>query len=205
MTALSEYIRNLAVFLMFSSFISIINPSKKFEKHINLTLGIILIFIVIAPLSGVINSLSGSSGNIFADISLAYDRAALAQQIEVADQAGQEAILDLYRQGLTDQISRLVDNHGEFDLAAASFQIDRTDNFGEILSMHLILDERDSSSPFIRIEPVRIEPSVNTRGEPQTQTDSPAENPHIMSLKNLLAGFYNLDIDNIILEIRHRH
>ncbi|MCL2350256.1 MAG: stage III sporulation protein AF, partial [Defluviitaleaceae bacterium] len=60
MTALSEYIRNLAVFLIFASFISIISPGKKYEQYINLVLGIILIFVIIAPLSGIVNSIANS-------------------------------------------------------------------------------------------------------------------------------------------------
>ena len=203
MIELSNYIRNLAVFLIFSSFITIITPNKKYENYINLTLGIILIFLIIAPLSGIINAFNTSSGDIFADISLSYDRAALAQQIAAADQAGQENILALYREGLTDQTRRIIDNHGEFELIAASFQINQLENFGEITAMHLILSERGANRPLIRIDPVRITPAINTRGEPAPQSDNHVENPHIMSLKNLLSSFYNLGVDNIILETVH--
>jgi hypothetical protein len=203
MLELSNYIRNLAVFLIFSSFIAIIIPGKKYEKYINLVLGIILIFMITAPLAGVINALAGSSGDIFADISLAYDRAAMAAQIEQADLAGREAILALYREGLTDQTRRLVDNHGEFTLLAAYFEIDTENNFGEILFMHLILESKDAQQPFIRIEPIRIPPAIGTRGEPTPPSDIHVESPHIMSLKNLLASFYNMGLDNIILETRN--
>jgi len=203
MSAISDYIRNLAVFLIFASFINIINPGKKFEQYINLVLGIILIFVLIAPLSGIINALAGSSGDIFADISLAYDRAALAQQIEHADQQQQRIIIDLYTQGLTEQATRLVNNHGEFYLENSFFNIDTGENFGKILLMQLILRPRDSTQRFVRIDPVRIAPVIGSRGEPIVQDDVGGENPHIISLKNLLAGFYNLTEDNIIIEIRN--
>ena len=202
MGAISEYIRNLAIFLIFASFINIINPGKKFEHYINLVLGIILIFVLIAPISGIINNLAGSSGDIFADISLAYDRAALARQIDQADAAGQEQILALYRDGLVDQARRLVENHGEFYMDTAHFTINSAANsFGEILQIHLILREQDRAQAFVRIDPVRIDPVIGSRGEPPTTTAEP-ENPHKISLKNLLAGFYNLPADNIIIEVR---
>lgn len=200
MTALSDYIRNLAVFLLFASFITIINPGKKFEHYINLVLGIILIFVLIAPLSGVINALAGSSGDIFADITLAYDRAAMARQIEQADQQQQEVIIALFIEGLTQQTQRLVDNHGHFYLENVNFSINTSDNFGEILEMHLILRRRDQNVPFIRVEPIRITPTIGTRGEPQQNDEDIGENPHIVSLRNLLRDFYNLANDNIILE-----
>ncbi|MCL2855007.1 MAG: stage III sporulation protein AF [Defluviitaleaceae bacterium] len=200
MSALSDYIRNLAVFLLFSSFITIITPGKKFERYINLVLGIILIFILIAPLSGVINALAGSSGDIFADISLAYDRSAMASQIQMADEAGQQAILDLFTDGLTQQTQRLVDNHGHFYLEQVNFTIDTTDNFGDVLAIHLTLRGRGASAPFLRIDPIRIAPAIGTRGEPAPASSEAVESPHIMSLKTLLSGFYNLAEDNIILQ-----
>ena len=201
--ALSDYIRNLAMFLIFSSFISIISPGKKYEQYINLVLGIILIFILTAPLAGVVNALSNSSGDIFADINLAYDRAALARQISYADAANQDLILSIYKEGLTEQTRRLVENHGEFYLEEAFFEIDVDENFGDILSIHLILSEVGVSQRFLRIDPVRITPVIGGRGERQAEAaESDVENPHILSLKNLLSSFYNLDKRNIILEAR---
>ncbi|MCL2353931.1 MAG: stage III sporulation protein AF [Defluviitaleaceae bacterium] len=202
MTHIADYIRNLAVFIIFSSFISIINPGKKYEQYINLVLGIILIFIIISPLSGIINAFAGSSGDIFADISLSYDRAALARQIEQADQSQRELIISIYKEGLTAQIERLIDNHGYFTLDYASFSIDERENFGEIITIHLFLIEIERARAFIRIDPVRIDPIIGSRGEPrQTGAENQAA-PEILSLKNLLSSFYNLDMQNIILEVR---
>jgi hypothetical protein len=201
MAELSNYIRNLAVFLIFSSFITIVNPGKKFEHYINLVLGIILIFILTAPLAGVINALASSSGDIFADISLNYDRAAMARQIQNADQAGQELIITMYKDGLTEQAKRLIENHGSFKPEKITFEIDTaSQNFGEILSVHLVLNPLDNKNPFIRIEPVRIQPVVGSRGEPPANQPSHVESAQIMSLKNVLSSFYNLDMRNIILE-----
>jgi stage III sporulation protein AF len=201
MAEISNYIRNLAVFLIFASFITIINPGKKFEHYINLVLGIILIFVLTAPVAGIINALANSSGDIFADISLNYDRAAMSAQIQNADQAGIDLILNMYQDGLQEQAKRLVENHGSFYLENAAFEINTDQkNFGEIISMHLILRPIDSRSPFLRIEPIRIEPIIGSRGEPTQTEQSHVESAQIMSLKNLLSSFYNLDMHNIILE-----
>ena len=203
MGALSDYIRNLAVFLIFASFVSIISPGKKYEQYINLALGVILILVIIAPLSGVVNALAGSSGDIFADVSLAYDRHALARQIEKADQAGIDSIMRMYTEGLTEQTRRIIENHGYFALLAANFQIDQVYDFGNVLSIHLIVTELDVQMPLVRIEEVRISPAINTRGEPVLQNSTIAEDARKLSLKNLLASFYNVDISNIILQVQH--
>lgn len=202
MTALSTYIRNIAVFLIFSSFITIIVPSKKYEQYINLILGTILVFLIASPLAGIIGSFSSGSGNIFRDMTLQYDRAVLSRQIADANEAGIEAILADYRNALTEQLGRIVANHGSFTLHHAHFTIDTDENFGEILSIHAILSEGTTTGrpPLISIDPVRIDLAINTRGQPAAAED--AESPQIMSLKKAISDFYKLDTANIILETR---
>lgn len=201
MAAIADYVRNIAVFLIFSSFVTIIMPGKKYEQYINLILGIILIFLVTAPLAGILGLLSQGSGDIFRDIGLQYDRAVLARQIEGASEAGEEAILAGFKEALTQQVERVVVGHGYFVLQHVEFEIDRAENFGEILSMHLEVKTGEASAtPLITIDPVRINFGVNTLGQPVQLGH--VESPQIMSLKNALSDFYNLDKENIILETR---
>ena len=206
MLELSNYIRNIAVFLIFASFVTIISPGEKYERYINLVLGIILIFVVASPLMGVIGALSGSSGGIFADISLQYDRAAMAGQIENADEAGREMIISGYREALTEQMERIVRNHGEFVLHRVDFEIDTRsrENFGKILGIYIVVGKASVAgrTPFITIDPVRIAVGVNTRGELGQNENAETHLAQIMSLKNVISDFYNLDMENIILETR---
>ena len=203
MQIVSEYIRNIAVFLIFSSFITIISPGKKYEPYINLVLGIILIFLITVPMAGVINAIAGGSGDFFSDAALQHERAVMARQIEDAGQAQINTILETYAQSLNQQLSRIVSNHG-FILHHAEFDIDDGENFGAILGISLTVGEDESASTrLIRIDPVRITPGVNTRGEPPPAPAHPpstseiAESPRIISLKNAISDFYNLSEDNI--------
>ena len=199
MQVISEYIRNLAVFLIFSSFITIISPGKKYDPYINLVLGIILIFVITMPLAGVINTIAGGSGDFFSDAALQHDRAVMARQIEDAGQAQIETILETYTQSLTTQLSRIVSNHG-FTLHHAYFDINTGEDFGAILGVRISISEDDISPNFIRIDPVRITPGINTRGEPTIAEI--AESPRIISLKNAISDFYNLSQDNIYINER---
>jgi len=200
MVYLANYIRNIAVFMIFSSFVTIISPGKKFEPYLNLVLGIILIFIVAAPLAGIITSITSGSGNILRDMSIQYDRAALSRQIADADQAGRDAIIAEYHDALTEQLRRVVATHGSFTLREAYFEINTDENFGEILSIYAIVSEAESGGvPLVRIDSVRIGLELGTRGEPPPDA---VESPLIMSLKNVISDFYNLALANIILETR---
>jgi len=194
MQVVSEYIRNIAVFMIFSSFITIISPGKKYEPYINLVLGIILIFLITIPLAGVINAIAGGSGDFFSDASLQHERAIMARQIEDAGQAQIDTILETYTQSLAQQLTRIVENHG-FALHNVEFDIDSGEDFGKIQSMRITISEDDVQPRLIRIDPVRIAAGVNTRGE-QTPSEI-EESPRIISLKNAISDFYNLSEDNI--------
>jgi len=196
MQIVSEYIRNIAVFLIFSSFIAIISPGKKYEPYINLVLGIILIFLITIPLAGMITAISGGSGDFFSDATLRHDRAVMARQIEEASQSQIDAILDTYTQSLTQQLLRIVSNHN-FTLYDADFKIDTGEDFGAILSMHLTVGEDDLPTRLIRIDPVRIGAAVNARGQPTPSEIE--ESPRIMALKSVISDFYNLAQDNIYI------
>ena len=202
MIEIGNYVRNIAVFMIFSSFIGIIMPGEKYKQYVDLVLGIVLIFVIIAPLGGIIAGLSGGSGDIFSDINLSYDRAVMARHIESAEEAGLEQILSNYREALTEQLRRIVGNHA-FTLHHAEFEIDTGEDFGKILHLHLVVSQGEASSArLVRIDPVRINPAINTRGQAQTAENGDVETPQIMSLKNVISDFYNLDMSNIILEMR---
>ena len=185
MQIISEYIRNIAVFLIFSSFITIISPGKKYEPYVNLVLGIILIFLVTIPLAGIITAISGGSGDFFSDAALQHERAVMARQIEDAGQAQIDTILETYTQSLTQQLARIVSNYG-FTLHYANFNINTGDDFGAILSVNLTVNEDDASPRLIRIDPIRITPGVNTRGEHQSLSEI-EESPRIISLKSAIS------------------
>ncbi len=55
-----EYVKGIALFLIFSEYIGIILPNPKYKQYYNLVLGLILILIIIKPLIDLYISLSGN-------------------------------------------------------------------------------------------------------------------------------------------------
>jgi len=67
-----------------------------------------------------------------------------------------------------------------------------TEDFGRLTTVRLTVsleEEEARRVPFIRIEPVQL------------QRDTPADDPLIDKVKNLIAGFYNLPHSHIYVEI----
>ena len=205
MQIVSAYVQNIAIFLILTSFISIIMPQKRFKQYIDLCLGIIFIFLVTSPLSGILSAITGGGQNIFADIELSYNRAVIQAQIDAADEVSRERIVADFEAGLKAQLDRLIETQG-YSVVFADFDIDATaENFGRILSLELVVSQEAAGGiPFISIDPIRITPSINTRGETPYAPDF-EDNGHILSIKSIISDFYNLDMDNIMLEIIGNH
>lgn len=56
MELLTDYARTLAIFMVFSAFVSIILPSGAFKKYIALILNIMLISLVLKPINSIVGS-----------------------------------------------------------------------------------------------------------------------------------------------------
>ena len=204
MTELADYVRNIAVFIIFMTFVSIIVPENKYEKYAKLIMGIVLMGIVISPLAGIVGRLSDSGGFVLNGMPL-IDMRQIETQITSASEFQIDSILTAYQADLTTHLRRLVENSSEYSLLDAYFDIGRSEeNFGKILGIHLTVSPHPphNARGLITIDPVRIDISVNTRGLGRQTEQENVENEQMLALKNLIANFYNVDIESIHVSIR---
>ena len=70
MDMLSEYIKDIAVFVVFSASVQMLIPNGKFKPYIELVLGIILVFVMLKPIKAVSESIISTVENAPTDLSL---------------------------------------------------------------------------------------------------------------------------------------
>ena len=205
----SDYVRNIAVFLLFMSFIGIITPNSKYKSYINLVLGFMLIFVMLAPISSVIASSSLNFDDIFAnlesEISAGGDDV-LARQ-EFYESSQRAIILSTFKRNLIEQVENIVTEH-EFHPVSVSIDInDEVENFGDIRSMHIHMSRKNKEeivSSIIQVERIRID-TGNTTPESTNESSQLRElnySEEIENLKNYISSFYNLSVSNIHITIR---
>lgn len=216
MSAFIEYIKNIAIFLIFSTFVMVIIPNSKYKNYINLALGFVMIFLVISPiqslLSGSENFLAGGFINKFSSVPgiQNYD------DFSKYDDERKAMIISAYKSNLNDSLKAIVNSGGNFIYVNSDFVVGESEeNFGQILQLHLEVDKRPpdeisvnpsvTPKPFIRIEPIEVNPndifsifqkSADESGDNADIAEA-QESPEIKNLKNLLLDFYNLSNDNI--------
>jgi len=201
MNAISEYAKNIAIFLIFMAFIGIIIPSEKYKKYINLICGFILMILVLMPVLNLISGNELSINNLQHQMEINLNRNIIQRELDNHDEAALSLILEVYKSDLESQMKNLITARGFIPLEI-NFYIDTgRENFGTInhisatVSQGGALTQRDS---IINIERITIGPQISSRNRPSLgDTEQEDINPEIKSLKNFLADFYNLSVSNI--------
>jgi len=213
MAELSNYVRNIAVFIIFMGFVSIIIPGDKYEKYVNLVMGIILVFMALSPMTRIFGNVAAGEILPFSVVTETASLRSLEQDIQSAGNAQAENIIANYHAELIAQLERLVNTGSEYTFIRGRFDIDVSqEHFGRILRLDLTVSQTSATSPasagqsrnLVNIDPIRIEVAVNTRGENRGNTEQngqSVESGHMVSLKNLISNFYNMDTGNIHITI----
>ncbi len=216
---ISSYIKNIAFFLIFISFVGIIVPNDKYKKYISILLGFVLIILVISPIKGVFNGEAINFPSMFKELNEAY----AGQNVEISKE--NEKYLELRKKAIADNflaqirlsLEGLLGNEG---VLLKDLTVDFNEETGELYGLTIsALKKADNSAkppektkkPFIRIEPVEIKPkaseqkaseqNASEQNASEQNTESEALNEideaQIKKVKKAISDFYNMSVDNI--------
>jgi hypothetical protein len=200
-SSLSSYISGIAVFLIFSSFVSLIAPQWKYREYVDLVMAFGLILIIINPLQSVTRFL-----NDFSQIGerLTMEGAGLTPpNLQEIEEAQKGLILGQYANELNVQLKRISEMCGGFTFVRGQFQLDDGDaDFGAITAIYLTVAERAEGSastrpPLIRVERVEVTPFNRAPAE----ENSDVETSRIAALKKAVSDFYRLSSEHIYVQV----
>ncbi|MCL2406939.1 MAG: stage III sporulation protein AF [Defluviitaleaceae bacterium] len=198
MAILVEYIRNIAVYVMFTALVGAFVPDGKLKGFTELFLNVILVIILITPIT---NLLGRDINSILLDFNFGMERQVMNENFNLLDNTQNELIINTFRDNLREQTRRLLTAFDEYDLVDAEFVVGVTEgDFGQIFEVYLTLQARqaniDTRQGIIRVEPVRVQ-AGSGRAVPPAQSDSDMYSETVLRIKNLLADFYNIPSSNI--------
>ena len=178
-----SYIRNVIIFLIFSSFIQIIFPNNKYKSYIRLVLGLVLISIMLTPIKKIYFNLQNYSFKKSYIQNYYKNNAKNEKQFkEVQD----KMILKLFNDNIKTQISQLVgENYTIYDVDVKLIQ--NFENIFLIESIKLTLKQNDGG--FIYVKPFD-----------QTIINED-ENFEVNKIKNLISSVYNLKPEHIFITL----
>jgi hypothetical protein len=191
---MSAYINGIAIFLIFSSFVSLIAPQKKYKEYVDLVMALGLILILINPMKD-IAGLFDFNVNALTNISAV----APPQYTEGIEQVQKDMILQQYANDLSVHLKRIVESEGDLTFIQCVFFLSDADmNFGEIEGIYITLRElapEPTSRPMIRVDRVEVTPFT------QPKETAVVETSRITALKKRVSDFYQIASEHIFIEI----
>lgn len=195
---ISGYIKNIAFFLIFTSFIGIILPGGKYKKYIDIVLGLVLIIVTLEPAAALVFGSSRPLDKILNEITSSLDYGITATGWDTEER--EKLITESFGQRIRPQLESLVSGY-DFILEDMDFSVDI--DTGEIASLSISVSEapvQPTPVPFIRVEKVRVQSR-----DADVELAESIESGEIIRLKKGIADFYNIPIDNIHIGIHRKN
>ncbi|WP_434309287.1 stage III sporulation protein AF [Hominifimenecus sp. rT4P-3] len=166
MADILRWVKNLAVYLIFSELLFQILPHKRYRKYLRFFSGLILVLLILSPLlsAGGLEQRLLEAIDSFGGIQPAGEVEAALSQVEAAREQG---ISGEYEAILQSKVEEIVKEEG-YQIAsfAADINLDpEAEEFGQIDSLTAVLVRKEGERDEIWIEPVVI-------GEEQRRNDN---------------------------------
>ena len=180
MSFLYDYVRNIAVFIIFSAFVEIIVPNEKYRGYIKSIFGFFIIIIILTPIFNIF----GGGEAVFDYVGNEFNKTIMEKEGDFYDEKQKEIIRENFVKNLEEQSKKILDNlcvvhSAQFYLKDDSFDIDKAE---------FVIEPKEESKSFFRIEKI--------------ETQEEKDNKFFENVKKIISDFYNLHFDNINIRKR---
>lgn len=203
--AFSNYIKNIAVCIIFSAFVAMLLPNNNFKKYVDIVLGFIMIIVVLSPFKGFIFKEGKSfEFEVFSKTSQ-IENYSLLNNKDVYENNQRDLIITNYKQQIEKQINELILKEMNLNVKDINIEVDEnfeSDNFAGIEKIELYVDENSES---LKSENITIK-QVEKISIKENTTDVYSQNINInrnyeleKNLESLISDFYKVNEDNIYI------
>ncbi|NLL73705.1 MAG: stage III sporulation protein AF [Clostridiales bacterium] len=191
-----EWVRNIVIYLILNTVIMNLLGSSSYKKYVSIVSGMILLLIVLSPflkllrMDGIMDYYLNS--NIYNSEARDFKR-----ELKLMEDKQRDEVFTDYKEKIKEQVEELISKDGlyiyDFDLV---MNMDEdSEDFGHIKDIKIEAGyEKYESAPVQKISIDRIVISEKAL----QKIDSPEE----IQIKNKLSDFYNMEQDNININIQ---
>lgn len=201
----SNYIKNIAVCIIFSAFVEMLIPDNDFKKYINLVLGFIVILVVLNPLKSILFKSYPLDIQVFNKAS-DIENNSLLKEKNLYESKQKDLIITTYKSQLEDQIKALISKQSNLNVNSINIEVNEdyeSDEFAQIKKIEVVATEAQiSNQNQTTINPIDKITISNTAL--QDDTTENRNNEIEKNLESLISDFYKLNQDNIYI-IVHRN
>ncbi|WP_353892383.1 stage III sporulation protein AF [Proteinivorax hydrogeniformans] len=160
MEPLNRVVKNLVVLVILATFLEMLLPENNMRKYARLIFGLMILATILHPVASLLNQMDrlpqGGYQYSFVDIDEQVDSQTVERVIKqyeenIANQT--KAIIQPYTEGYKPVVVvKVVDEYSD-------------ENFGEILSIHIVLYQEDNHQPVEPVQPVVIGESSQKKAD----------------------------------------
>ena len=208
--ALYEWMKNIIVFMIISTVILNLLGKSNYKKYVGLITGLILVLLVIGPILSLTGKISYFDFSLDSYASL-VDAQDLSKEMFSMEEQSTLDIFEQYKQVIINQTDSLLAQKG---LTVVTMEIDvvtdkTSKDFGEILQMNIVaayktnLEMPGKTGEILSIEKIEIgQISFDSEYEKGQEIEQNSLSAMENSIKIMLADFYNVDSNNININIQ---
>ncbi|MDR1912997.1 MAG: stage III sporulation protein AF [Clostridiales bacterium] len=185
-----SYIKNLAYFLIFSSFVGIILPNEKYKKYIDLCLGLVFVIMMLTPISHIIRMKEFPVNEFFEGLDNRVTKVDLPEFAEY-ETLQRELIEKAFNEQVFNQLKGICGKAG-FELIESDARTSKDFSAIEKMKIKVMPSYLNGSSkerPFVFIDPAR------------PYSRNVQDTAEIKKLKNAICDFYDMSTDNILITV----
>lgn len=189
-TGIYEWIKNIAFYIILVTVVMNVIPNHNYKKYINLFTGMVMIILVLAPISKLLQINTRLDTNFIKNM---YSQELNSLKINSVDASNQSTtqIFDEYKNEIGTQVEKIVNEEGYY-MVEADVEMNEdmeSEEYGNLESIDLVIATEEQEDAKIEVGKITIN---------QRQIETTEE----ISVKNVIDNFYNLGLDNINVSIQ---
>lgn len=228
MEGVTQWVKNIAYYLIFISFISNLMPNGKYDKYIKLFSGAVFVLIIISPLTGGLK-LDEKLAFAYETIRLQQDTGEFEQKLWGIEEKQTGQIIAQYEEAVSQNIKDMANAAGFFcqEVKVTIENRQEEESFGQIREIFLVLDVPDyqetaskglqvwddgeeaviaQAGRLGQIEPIRIQveqDGPHSLQEPDGERSreiAGSEWEELYGFQREVAGYYGLEEENVRIQ-----
>lgn len=199
---LAQYTRNIAMIIIFTTFVNLIMPNGDFQKYIKMVLGLIVIITILSPINTLLFKNKPDYTDILKRYQLDIEKTTMQSGSGIFLEAQKDMILENYREKIIPQMVNMIEKNSPVTVKEMTIDCneDTTSNeFGKIIAINMVIektiletDKKTISIPKIKIGSKILEKQSTVGNEGQIEKN----------IKTCLIDFYNLSNANINITVQ---
>lgn len=191
-----EWVRNIVIYLILNTIIMNLLGNSSYKKYVSIVSGMILLLIVLSPFLKLLN-MEGIMDYYLNSNIYQIEARNFESELKLMEEKQREEVFADYKDNIRDQVEELVSEEGlyiyEFDLVMNMDE--ESENFGKITDINIEASHEEHIA--LPIQKINIDKIVISE-----KTLQKLPTPEEIQIKNKLLDFYNMEQDNININIQ---